>query len=205
MFKELALFFTVCFCALFNAQGSSSRNCYDLDGILKIEPTPLYKEHLDASKKFTVGLLKTDRTFEKYVNMKRLHKVKKSADGYRLQKLTYSRDYLNSKSRRMLEKIGNRFFEKTNGSYFTVTSLTRTLEDQCKLRKVNSNAALGLSSHNYGNSFDISYVRFNGKLAHNDKLLKKLEEVLEYYRKAGRIYYIKEKQQSCYHVTVRNY
>ena len=32
-----------------------------------------------------------------------------------------------------------------------------------------------------------------------------LEKVLKYYVNAGRIYYIKEKQQSCFHVTVRNY
>ncbi len=32
-----------------------------------------------------------------------------------------------------------------------------------------------------------------------------LEKVLKHYADAGRIYYIKEKQQSCYHITVRNY
>jgi len=187
------------------AQGSTKSECYDLKEILKVEPTPLYKQHLDASKKFSISLLKTDKTFDKYVKLKRLHKVKKSSAGYRLQRLAFSREYLNFKSRKMLERIGKRFFDETRGSHFTVTSLTRTLEDQCKLRKVNSNAALGLSSHNYGNSFDISYVRFNGKIALNEKLRKKLEEILEHYRKAGKIYYIKEKQQSCYHITVRNY
>ncbi|WP_260143849.1 DUF5715 family protein [Elizabethkingia anophelis] len=32
-----------------------------------------------------------------------------------------------------------------------------------------------------------------------------LEKVLNVYRDEGKLYYIKEKQQSCYHVTVRNY
>jgi hypothetical protein len=32
-----------------------------------------------------------------------------------------------------------------------------------------------------------------------------LEKVLKYYCDLGRIYYIKERQQSCFHVTVRNY
>lgn len=189
----------------YSAQKSSKSNCYDLDEVLKVKPTPLYQVHLDASKKFTVALLKNNKTFAQYVNMKRLHKVKKSSTGYRLQKLTHSREYLNFKTRKTLERIGSRFYEDTKGSYFTVTSLTRTLEDQCQLRKVNRNASSGISSHNYGNSFDISYIRFNGKMAHNEKLLKKLESVLEHYRKLGRIYYIKEKQQSCFHITVRNY
>jgi hypothetical protein len=70
---------------------------------------------------------------------------------------------------------------------------------------VNSNASLGISSHNYGNSFDISYVRFNDVLKYNPKMEMALEKVLKYYEKAGRIYFIKEKQQSCYHITVKNY
>jgi hypothetical protein len=94
---------------------------------------------------------------------------------------------------------------KKQGNVFTVSSITRTLEDQCRLRRVNSNAALGISSHNYGNSFDISYVRFNGVLKHNPKMEAALEKVLKYYYDLGRIYYIKEKQQSCYHITVKNY
>lgn len=198
----------VAFSMFFNAQSSKKNTkvtCYDLDSVLKIEPSPLYKPHITASKSFTVGLLKTDKIFQKYVNMKRLHKIQKSGTGFRVQNLTHSRQYLNFKSKKMLSKMGEKFYKDTKGSYFTVSSLTRTLEDQCRLRRVNSNASLGISSHNYGNSFDISYVRFNGKLKHHLKLEASLEKVLKYYEKLGRIYFIKEKQQSCYHVTVRNY
>ena len=73
------------------------------------------------------------------------------------------------------------------------------------LAESESNASLGISSHNYGNSFDISYVRFNDKLKSNPRLEAALEKVLNVYRDEGKLYYIKEKQQSCYHVTVRNY
>lgn len=89
------------------------------------------------------------------------------------------------------------------GSTLTYTSLTRTLEDQCRLRKVNRNASSGLSSHNYGNAFDVSYVRFNDRLERNERLEKILEKVLKEFENAGKIYFIKEKMQSCYHVTVR--
>lgn len=179
--------------------------CYDLTEILRVEPTLLYKPHLDASKSFGVKLLKNSETVLKYVNNGKFHKINKSGKGYRVQKLDYSRAWMVSKGKLMLERIGARFSKETKGSTFTVSSITKTLEDQCRLRKVNTNASLGISSHNYGNSFDISYVRFNGVLRYNPRLEAALEKVLKYYYDAGRIYYIKEKQQSCFHITVRNY
>ncbi|WP_175621097.1 DUF5715 family protein [Chryseobacterium schmidteae] len=186
-------------------QSKKTLPCYDLTNVLKVEPTPLYKPHLDASKKFNVKLLKTTSTVQKYINSGKFHSVKKSGKGYKVQKLDYSRAWMVSKGKATLEKIGAKFSKETKGHTFTVSSITRTLEDQCRLRRVNSNASLGISSHNYGNSFDISYVRFNGVLKNNPKMEAALEKVLKYYADAGRIYYIKEKQQSCFHVTVRNY
>ncbi|PQA98109.1 hypothetical protein SAMN05421796_104158 [Chryseobacterium piscicola] len=180
-------------------------SCYDLKEILKVEPTLLYKPHLDAAKSFNVKILKNSSTVTKYINKGKFHKVKKSGAGFRVQKLDYSRPWLVSKASLSLERIGLRFSKNTGGAHFIVTSVTRTLEDQCRLRKVNSNASLGVSSHNYGNSFDISYVRFNGVLKSNPKLEAALEKVLEYYYKEGKILYIKEKQQSCFHVTVKNH
>lgn len=179
--------------------------CYDLSNILKIEPTLLYKPHLDASKSFNVNILKNTSQVQKYINKGKFHTVKKTGKGYKVQKLEYSRPYLVLKAKTTLEKIAARFSKETKGHTFTVSSITRTLEDQCRLRRVNSNASLGISSHNYGNSFDISYVRFNDKLQINPKMEAALEKVLKYYADAGRIFYIKERQQSCFHITVRNY
>ncbi|MFC7348855.1 DUF5715 family protein [Chryseobacterium zhengzhouense] len=204
--KKFLLIIPVIFSHSFHGQKSAkSSSCYDLTEVLKVEPTPLYKPHLDASKSFNVKILKTTGTVQKYINSGKFHSVNKKGKGYKVQKLDYSRAWLVSKAYLNLERIGSRFSKNTGGAYFTVTSITRTLEDQCKLRKVNSNASLGISSHNYGNSFDISYVRFNGIHRPNPKLELALEKVLKYYYDAGRIYYIKEKQQSCFHVTVRNY
>ncbi|MDQ0592956.1 hypothetical protein QFZ37_001325 [Chryseobacterium ginsenosidimutans] len=179
--------------------------CYDFTEVLKVEPTLLYKPHLDASKSFGIKLLRDSKTVLKYINNGKFHKIKKSGKGYRVQKLDYSRAWMVSKGKLMLERMGARFSKETKGNTFTVSSITRTLEDQCRLRKINSNASLGVSSHNYGNSFDISYVRFNDVLRYNPKMEAALEKVLKYYYDSGRIYYIKEKQQSCYHVTVKNY
>lgn len=191
-----------------NFYTQSSKNttpCYDLSQIMKVEPTFLYKPHLDASKSFNVNILKNTSQVQKYINKGKFHTVKKTGKGYRVQKLDYSRPYLVLKAKTTLEKIASKFSKETKGHTFTVSSITRTLEDQCRLRKVNTNAALGISSHNYGNSFDISYVRFNNILKPNPKMEAALEKVLRYYADAGRLYYIKERQQSCFHVTVRNY
>ncbi|MCW3159969.1 DUF5715 family protein [Chryseobacterium oryctis] len=206
MRKFLCVVFVSFVYSIYFAQASKkSLPCYDYAEVLKVEPTPLYKPHLDASKSFGVKLLKDSKSVQKYINNGKFHKIKKSGKGYRVQKLDYSRAWMVSKAKATLEKIGAKFSKETKGHTFTVSSITRTLEDQCRLRKVNSNASLGISSHNYGNSFDISYVRFNDVLKNNPKMEKALEKVLNYYARAGKIYFIKEKQQSCYHITVRNY
>lgn len=181
-----------------------SQKCYDLSAVLKVEPTELYKPHLLAAQNFGVNLLENTKTVDRYIAKAKLVKVKVKSRGYRLKTLEYSRPYLAKKARTTLEKMANRFATETK-SFFVVSSVTRTLEDQCRLRKVNSNASLGISSHNYGAAFDISYVRFDHKLKVNPKLEKELEKVLTEYKNLGKIFYIKEKQQSCYHVTVRNY
>jgi len=181
-----------------------SQKCYDLKTVFKVEPTELYKPHLLASQNFGVKILENAKSVDKYIANGKFVKVKKKSRGYRLQALEYSRPYLVKKARTTLERMANKFATDTK-SFFVVSSVTRTLEDQCRLRKVNSNASLGISSHNYGAAFDISYVRFDHKLKVNPKLEKELEKVLTEYKNLGKIFYIKEKQQSCYHVTVRNY
>lgn len=196
--KFLVLSFLLCF-SLFKSQ-----KCYDLKTVLKVEPTALYKPHLLASQNFGVDILENEKTVDKYIARGKFQKVKKKSRGYRLQTLQHSRPYLVKKARSLLEKMAAKFATDTK-SFFVVSSVTRTLEDQCRLRKVNSNASLGISSHNYGVAFDISYVRFDHVLRVNTKLEKELEKVLEYYKNKGNIFYIKEKQQSCYHVTVRNF
>ncbi|MDH6250803.1 hypothetical protein M2347_000530 [Chryseobacterium sp. H1D6B] len=206
MQKFLSVLFISVFCNLYYAQNAKKiLPCYDLSQVVKVKPTPIYKPHLDASKSFGIQLLKDSKTVQKYINNGKFRKIKKSGKGYRVQKLNYSRAYMVSKAKATLEKMAARFSKETKGHTFTVSSMTRTLEDQCRLRRVNSNASLGISSHNYGNSFDISYIRFNDVLKYNPKMEAALEKVLQYYANAGRIYYIKERQQSCYHITVRNY
>lgn len=196
--RFLSLILILCF-SFFNAQ-----KCYDLKQILKVEPTEVYKSHLLAAQNFGIDLLENTKSVDKYIAKGKFVKVKKKSRGYRVQALEYSRPYLVRKAKTTLENIASKFASETK-SFFVVSSVTRTLEDQCRLRKVNSNASLGISSHNYGAAFDISYVRFDHNLKVNTKLEKELEKVLEEYKNLGRIFYIKERQQSCYHITVRRY
>jgi hypothetical protein len=77
------------------------------------------------------------------------------------------------------------------------------MDQQKKLYRRNRNATAGNSSHSYGVSFDISYIRFNGKKAFNYKAQKQLEAVLNYFQEINKIYVIKERKQNCYHITVR--
>lgn len=199
--KKYFAVFTIFFTSLLsNAQKG---NCYDLDQVLKVEPAPLYEKHLNASKKFNIKILRDAKTVKKYREAGKLTPVNELGKGYRIQKLEHSKAVLTPKAKTALREIAKTFSSKTKGSTLTYTSLTRTLEDQCKLRKVNRNASSGLSSHNYGNSFDISYVRFNDRLERNERLEKILEKVLKEFENTGKIYFIKEKFQSCYHVTVR--
>lgn len=188
--------------SFYNAQKTK---CSDWEKIMKVEPTPLYAKHLEASKKFNLKVLKNDKTVSSNKSSAKLSAVKLLGKGYRIQKLDYSRAVLVPKAKSTLRQMARDFYANTKGSTLTYTSLTRTLEDQCRLRKVNGNASAGLSSHNFGNSFDISYVRFNDRLQTNERLEKILEKLLKQYENQGKIYFIKERQQRCYHVTVRNY
>ena len=103
----------VCTTSLFFSQAKKeSLTCYDLTQVLKVEPTALYKPHIDASQSFRVNILKTTSTVQKYINNGKFHKVKKIGKGYRVQKLDYSRAWLVSKAYLSLERIASRFSKK---------------------------------------------------------------------------------------------
>lgn len=197
------ILFVILFFHLSVSISAQKSKCYDWDKVMKVKPTALYEKHLSASKKMKLSVLKNDAPIKKHKKSGKLISVKSLGKGYRVQKLRYSQLVLAPRAKTALQKIAKTFYAKANGSTLTYTSLTRTLEDQCRLRKVNRNPSLGLSTHNYGNAFDVSYIRFNDRLKRNDRLEKILEKVLIQMEKAGKIYFIKEKQQNCFHITVR--
>ncbi|MBK7098311.1 MAG: hypothetical protein IPH58_08075 [Sphingobacteriales bacterium] len=146
--------------------------------------------------------VKNGADVKKLVTNKKLSATKCNK-GCTIHKLTHSKPYLVPAANKVLNEIAHQFYNRTK-STFTVTSITRTLHDQKSLRKVNVNAKNSVSSHNYGASFDASYIRFNNKRAENPRLENALYNILSDFQKKGKIYFIKESKQRCFHVTVRS-
>lgn len=168
-----------------------------------IPPTEEYIKHLEAAKSHKLEIVKDNKHLDKLNAKGLLVKVKQRGYGYRVADLTHSHSYLVPKANQTLRDIAREFVKQTGQNFFVVTSLTRTLKDQDRLRGVNSNAASNDSAHSYGASFDISYVRFNHNITTNTKLDQALNSILKSFQNSGRIYYVKERLSSCYHIVVR--
>ena len=165
--------------------------------------TKEYDKHLFAGESNGFGLIEDESHFSKLIEDQNLVLINEGT-GYEVMKLTHSHPYVTPYSKIVLEELGQTFQALTDTeSFFMLTSVTRTPEQQKSLRKRNRNATSGESSHSYGVSFDISYIRFNGKKNWNGAKQKKLEKILTEFQDAGKILFIKERKQSCYHVTIR--
>ena len=139
-----------------------------------------------------------------------------SSPYYVTTKMTRSIPYLVPQAYVLLNDIGRNFFDSLSVKgiplhKIMVTSVLRTKEDVINLRKHNKNATEN-STHQYGTTFDITYLRFksvddiNGKpsrTVRNDTLKWVLSEVLNDLRNQKRCYVKYEKKQSCFHITVR--
>ena len=161
-----------------------------------------YRNHVSSAQASGVGILDDSTSIMDLVLSQDLIAVK-PGKGYEIDEITHSYAYLTPDALRVLRKLGASFYEESNNSFFTVTSLTRTEAMQKKLRKRNRNATKNESSHCYGVSFDISYIRYNGERNWNLELRNKLEGILATMQKNGEIYVLKERNQSCFHITVR--
>ena len=105
----------------------------------------------------------------------------------------------------LLEDIGKNFqdsLKNLNASIYKikVTSVTRTVADVKKLRKRNTNSSLN-SAHQYGTTFDVSWVRYT-KIDEKDtlnidkdRLKMVLASVLRDLRRADRCYIKHERKQ----------
>lgn len=86
------------------------------------------------------------------------------------------------------------------GREYKVTSLTRTWEYQLRLCRSNGNATCGRgwkrSSHLTGATVDISYVGFSR--AEREWFRRELNR----YQSQGKVIYIKEYDQACFHIMV---
>ena len=150
----------------------------------------------------------------------------KTNDYYEVEELTHSIPYLVPEAANLLEdtpdpihsfgqtsSIGKNFqdsLKNLNASIYKikVTSVTRTVADVKKLRKRNTNSSLN-SAHQYGTTFDVSWVRYT-KIDEKDtlnidkdRLKMVLASVLRDLRRADRCYIKHERKQGCFHITAR--
>lgn len=156
---------------------------------------------------------KTDKDlFSNIENLKRksiLFEVTEN-NFYQFKTLTHSQPYLIPEAIDMLNEIGYRFQKKMEAkkkNYFRyhITSLLRTEEEQIRLHHRNGNAA-NHSTHMYGTTIDISYkdffnIRTNKKESNYDAV-QAMTKVLIEMRQECRLLCVRERHQSCFHITV---
>ena len=130
-------------------------------------------------------------------------------ENYRLDTLTHSVPYLVPEAAALLDRIGKDFKDSLaarggDSHLIKVTSLLRTPESVGRLRRVNINAT-DSSTHQYGTTFDISYVKFYcsdpTRVIHQGDLKNLLGEVLLALRDEGACMVKYERKTGCYHVT----
>jgi len=167
----------------------------------KPEEKSIYKRHLEAGASYGWAPIETPSQLQELIRVRKLFEVT-SGRGYTIgPNLTHSEHYLTKDAYRFLQELGEAYTHRAGDHTFTVTSLTRMVKKQKALTRINFNA-VNESSHSYGCSFDISYVRFDGQRGRNRPQEKILEELLEEYQNKNRILFIKEKKIPCFHITV---
>lgn len=134
-------------------------------------------------------------------------------DYYEVEELTHSIPFVVPEAAQLLEDMGKAFqdtLRNRNASIYKikVTSVTRTVADVKKLRKRNTNSSAN-SAHQYGTTFDVSWVRFT-KVDESDtleidkdRLKMVLAMVLRDLKEADRCYVKHERKQGCFHITAR--
>lgn len=164
-----------------------------------------YERHREHAQRLNNHKLLTDNL----VHSSRSIVQVKDGVGYRVDrhKLTHSEPYLHKDAYRVLQDMGHSFADRVKGtraegSTFHISSLTRTVEQQEKLRRSPSgrNASPNVSAHSYGASFDIYRL---GNTDSCEEARMAFEAVLKEFQKKGSILLCPE--GNCIHVTVRGY
>jgi hypothetical protein len=101
----------------------------------------------------------------------RLVELEDSTSLWVLRELDFSEPYVTPDTRLLLQQIGERFQQRLSGmglpAYrLEVSSVLRTPQHQAELRRVNPNAALGESTHQYGTTLDVLYASFAAPADH---------------------------------------
>lgn len=95
----------------------------------------------------------------------RLVELEDSNSLWVVRKLDYSDPFVTPDARALLVEVGERFQARLAGMglpafRLEVTSVLRTAAHQAALRRVNPNAAIGESTHEYGTTLDVVYASY---------------------------------------------
>jgi hypothetical protein len=107
----------------------------------------------------------TQAEHEAAVGAGRLVRLEDSTQYWVVRELTHSEPYVTPDARALLLEIGRRFHSRLDAMgmpryRMEVTSVLRTAASQAELRRVNPNAALGESTHEYGTTLDVTYASY---------------------------------------------
>ena len=134
-------------------------------------------------------------------------------DLYRTYDLTHSIPFLVPSATQLFVDIAQNFRDSLYSKNIPLhklylTSVLRTDDDVSKLTKRNTNASEN-SVHRYGTTFDISWKRFDAIVTDTtnqispERLKLVLAQVIYDLKSQDRCYVKHERQQACFHITVR--
>ena len=133
----------------------------------------------------------------------------KSNDYYLVDSLTHSLPFLVPEAAALLKRIGANFIDSlgsrgADGYRIKVKSLLRTPSTVRRLRRVNINAT-DSSTHQFGTTFDLSYVKFacadSSRTINQEDLKNLLAEVLYDLRQNQDCLVKFERMTGCFHIT----
>ena len=169
---------------------------------LELKRDDYKSKHLPGAIKSSNNLfIKNKRILNKQINRGKLIKIENNK-GYKIRSLNNSSCHLTIDAYKILKEMGSRFhnlLKNTNekNSYFELSSVLRTEKQQQEIRKKYPKAAtFDNSTHSYGVSFDIAYVK--GSSCNNAN--RALNTILNEMQEEEKILICPEK--GCIHITV---
>jgi hypothetical protein len=179
-----------------------------------------------------LGVRVTDQaTLDRLVAERKLVRLEDQTQLWTTRRLRSSVPYVTPDARSLLVRIGERFQQRLQRMGLPrfrveVTSVLRTPGNQAALRETNPNAASGVSTHEFGTTFDIAYSGYAAPGLPSDspaesaadrvaalaleriaarysrELQKVLGDVLRELQTEGAVMVTLERQQPVYHLTV---
>ena len=120
----------------------------------------LNAEHVERARRLGVGSVDGSKAIGRLVEEGRLVRLPDTTEHFYLQEFDYSVPFVTPDAARLLTIIGERLHADLRAANlplyrFNVSSLLRTGDNQRALRRINPNAARGVSAHEFGTTLDI--------------------------------------------------